>query len=363
MYGRGTYLSLLAGAHAPPSSLIHGTGYFLRPRLRTLTMLLALLLGLALALGCSTTLAQPKADAANAWPSRPITIVITFGAGSGSDITARFYAKAITEKLGASAVVDIRPGAAGMIGAQYAAKAAPDGYTVLMGSGTVNAANYPLFRDRIPYLPQSFATVALLSLSPAVLYAHKDLRGDSLNELFDSAKWQNRQLSCGSGNAVTQVACEILKRSTGADIVNVPYKGNAQSLTDMASGQIAIAFSDTAAAAPFVNRGLIRPVLVPSAQRLTTMPDVRTAAELGLRDFEFLSWNGIFVPAGTPPQIIRKLNEAARHMLATPEWEKHIEATSGIKVSGDLKSSDEFVTAELAKWERYVRDSGVKGTD
>jgi len=315
----------------------------------------------ASALALVSASAQAQADA---WPSaRPISIVITFGAGSGSDVTARFLARTLKETLNANAIVDIKPGGAGMVGAQFAARAAPDGYTLLMGSGTVNAANYPLFRDRIPYSPTSFSTVAILYVSPAVMFVNNELTGKTFAELFASAARLNRKLSCGSGNAVTQVACEILKRKTGADLVNVPYKGNGQSLTDLASGQISIAFADMAAAAPLLARKAIRAVMVPSSTRMSSLPDVRTAAEWGLQDFEFLSWNGLFVPAGTPPDIIAKLNQAARHLLDSPEWDKQRSATSGIRVSADLASSRAFVNAEIAKWERYVRESGVKGSE
>lgn len=301
------------------------------------------------------------ASGAEAWPSKPITILVTFAAGSGSDISARFYAKALKEKFNANSVVDIRPGAAGMIGAQAAAKAAPDGYTVLMGSGTVNAANYPLFRDRITYQPKDFDTVATLYASPATLFVAKDLTGDTVRQVIEQADRTGRKLNCGSGNAVTQVACEILRRKSGADIVNIPYKGNAQSLTDLTGGQITLAFSDLGAAAPFLARGSIRALAVPAASRVPTLPDVRTFAEQGMADVEFLSWNGLFVPAGTPRDIIVKLNEAARHMLASADWEKQRLNTSGIKVSGDLKESEAFVAAEIVKWDRYVRESGVKG--
>lgn len=300
---------------------------------------------------------------ADPYPARPVTIVVTFGAGSGSDVAARFYAKALKDKLNATAVVDLKPGAAGMIGAQAVAKAAPDGYTLLMGSGTVNAANYPLFADRIGYRPADFSIVSILYTSPATLFVGQGLRGDTVASLLQEAGRANRNLSCGSGNAVTQVACEMLKRKTGVDIVNIPYKGNAQSLTDLAGGQITLAFSDLAAAGPFMTRGSIRALAVPSRDRIAALPEVRTFAEQGIADFEFLSWNGIFVPAGTPREIILKLNEVARHLLVSPEWEKLRNATAGTKISGNLGESSDFVASEIAKWERYVRESGVKGSE
>ena len=305
-------------------------------------------------------LATPPVSA-DVYPSKPITIVVTFGAGSASDANARFLARALKEKLNATAVVDIRAGAAGMIGANAVANAAPDGYTLLMGSGTVNAANYPLYRDRITYKPQQFETVGVIYVSPAVMFASKALKGDTVAALLQDAKATGHKLSCGSGNAVTQVACEMLRRKTGADIVSVPYKGNAQSLTDLAGGQLSIAFADVAAASPFVTRGDIRPVAIPSRARMATLPEVRTFTEQGIDDFDFLSWNAVFVPAGTPAPIVARINEAIRHMLATPEWDRQRQLTTGIQVSGELKESQQFVANEIAKWERYARESGVKG--
>jgi tripartite-type tricarboxylate transporter receptor subunit TctC len=314
---------------------------------------------LVAAAAMASLIAPARADD---YPSKVITILVPFGAGSGSDIAARFYARALKEHLNANSIVELKPGAAGMIAGQMGAKAAPDGYTVLMGSGTVNAANYPLFRDRIGYRPDQYATVATIYVTPPLLLAAKELPGATLKELIGHAQRTQGKLSCGSGNAVTQVACELLRRKTGADIVNVPYKGNGQSMTDLAGGQIAIAFSDMAAAGPFVARAAVRPIATPTAVRLPSMPDLPTFAEQGVGDFEFLSWNTIFVPAGTPADVIRKLNAAARHMLASEEWEKQRIATSGIKVSGDLKESEAFVASELDRWDRYVRETGVTGS-
>ena len=211
--------------------------------------------------------------------------------------------------------------------------------------------------------PQHFAVVSTTYVSPPLLMAAKDLPGDTVAELVANAKRLGRPLNCGNGNAVTQVACELLRRKTGADVVGVPYKGNGQSMTDLAAGQIAIAFSDMAAAGPHVSRGAVRVVATPTAARLPGLPEIRTFAEQGIADFEFLSWNTIFVPAGTPPERIAKLNEAARRMLATPEWEKQRLATFGLKVGGGLAESEAFVRDELARWERYVRETGVKGAE
>ncbi|MCK9512533.1 MAG: tripartite tricarboxylate transporter substrate binding protein [Pigmentiphaga sp.] len=299
---------------------------------------------------------------ADDFPSRPISIVVPFGAGSGSDITARFYAQALKETLGATGVVQLKPGAAGMIGALSVARAAPDGYTILVGSGTVNAANYALYRDQIEYSPQDFDTVATLMVTPPVLLANDKLPGATIDEILQQAKDSGTQLDCGSGNAVTQVACDLLGAKTGVPMVNIPYKGNAQTLTDLSSGQITLAFSDMAAAAPFVARGQARPVAVPMIGRLPTLPNVPTFEEQGIEDFEFLSWGALFVPAGTPQHIIEKLNAAARHMLASPSWEQQRKLGAGLLIDGDLETSATFVRDEQVRWERYGQQSGIKGS-
>jgi putative tricarboxylic transport membrane protein len=297
---------------------------------------------------------------AQSYPNKLITIVVPFGAGSASDLNARLYAQALKDTLNASSVVEIKPGANGMIGARVVATAAPDGYTILMGSGTVNAANYAIYPGLIAYKPQQFEPVAILYLSPAVLYAAKELPGDTVQEMLRNAKSTGRQLTCGSGNAVTQVACEILRLRTGADMVGVPYGGNVQSLSGVAGGQISLAFADVVAAEGLVSSGLIRPLAVSGLSRLAASPDVKTFAEQAIPDFDFLSWNGLFVPAGTPKDVIAKLNQAALHMLASPEWEKQRVIAGGLKVTGDLQQSQAFLASEITRWELYARESHVK---
>jgi len=308
----------------------------------------------------AAALAQPaEAQTAAAWPTKPITIVAPFGSGSGTDVVSRLYAKFIAEETGGTAVVENRPGANAMIGSQLVAKAAPDGYTVLMGSGTANAANYALYAGRIAYKPENFTTVSVVLVVSPVIFAAPGIGGDTVQAAVAAAKASPRGASCGTGNAVTLVACEMLKRLTKTDMVAVSYKGTAQSLTDLAGGQITLAISDMVAAAPFVSSGRVRPVAVASYARIASLPAVPAAKEQGI-DMDFLSWNAVFVPAGTPEPAILKLNAAARRMLASPEWEKQRSAFGGRVVSGELASSRKFVADEITKWEGYVRESGVK---
>lgn len=296
---------------------------------------------------------------AQTWPAKPITIIAPFGPGSGTDVVSRLYARFITEDTGVAVLVENRPGANAMIGSALAAKAAPDGYTVLMGSGTANATNYALYADRIAYKPEQFATVAVLFVTPPVVFAAQGIAGDTLQKVVASAKASPKGASCGTGNAVTLVACELLKQLTKTDIVAISYKGNGQSLADLAGGQITLAISDMGAASPFVASGRARPIAVAAHKRLAQLPGVPSALEQGI-DMDFLSWNAVFVPAGTPEPVIQKLNAIAKRMLASPEGEKQRLASAGMPVSGDLAESRKFVQDEIAKWARYVRETGVK---
>lgn len=302
---------------------------------------------------------SPLALAQAPWPAKAITIIAPFGPGSGTDVVSRLYAKFITEDTGVAVLVENRPGANAMIGSALAAKAAPDGYTVLMGSGTANATNYALYADRISYKPEQFATVSVVFVTPPVVFAAQGIAGDTLQKVVASAKASNKGASCGTGNAVTLVACVLLRQLTNTDIVAVSYKGNAQSLADLAGGQITLAISDMGAASPFVASGRARPIAIAAHSRLAQLPGVPSALEQGL-DMDFLSWNAVFVPAGTPEPVIQKLNAIARRMLASPEGERQRLTSAGLPVSGELAYSRKFVQDEIAKWARYVRETGVK---
>ncbi|WP_167670963.1 Bug family tripartite tricarboxylate transporter substrate binding protein [Allopusillimonas ginsengisoli] len=299
-----------------------------------------------------------QAKAADGWPrDKPIMIVVPFGAGSGSEVNARFYAKALKETLNANAVVLSKPGAAGMIGAGFVAKAAPDGYTVLMGSGTANAANYAIYKDSISYKPEQLSPVAMLYVSPVVLFTTKDREGKSVKQFLTGS---TGNVNCGSGNTVTEVACEMIKLRSNADTVTVQYKGTAQSLLDLVAGRLSVSFADMAAAMPFLSNGSVRAVAISGNEHLPTLEGVKTFAEQGIPDFDFRSWNGLFVPAGTPPEAIKKLNKAAQVMLASPEWEQQRKQNSGLKVDPSLEYARQFVANEIALWNRYAEETGIK---
>ncbi len=314
---------------------------------------------LALAFVAACTLSG-AALAQAPYPEKPITLVVPFTPGSGSDIVARIIAKGLTETMRATVVIDNKPGANGALGAQAVARAKPDGYTLLLGSATTNAVNYAFFPGRLGYDPTSFDFIAGLGASDVSMYIPSGQPWKNINELIAHAKKNPGKLSCGSGNAVTQVACEFFKRRAGIDVVNVPYKSNAQSLNDLAGTQLSFAFSDSTAAQAFVAGKKVRPLASAGETRNPVAPDVPTFAEQGLKDFEFTAWTAVFAPAGTPTAIAERLNAAIIKISDSAEMAQLRSKAGSTAMVMDLPAGKRFVAREVASWEKYVDETGIK---
>jgi tripartite-type tricarboxylate transporter receptor subunit TctC len=314
-------------------------------------------LALAFVAGCTLSGA---ALAQAPYPEKPITLVVPFTPGSGSDIVARIIAKGLTETMRATVVIDNKPGANGALGAQAVARAKPDGYTLLLGSATTNAVNYAFFPGRLGYDPTSFDFIAGLGASDVSMYIPSGQPWKNINELIAHAKKNPGKLSCGSGNAVTQVACEFFKRRAGIDVVNVPYKSNAQSLNDLAGTQLSFAFSDSTAAQAFVAGKKVRPLASAGETRNPVAPDVPTFAEQGLKDFEFTAWTAVFAPAGTPTAIAERLNAAIIKISDSAEMAQLRSKAGSTAMVMDLPAGKRFVAREVASWKKYVDETGIK---
>jgi tripartite-type tricarboxylate transporter receptor subunit TctC len=300
------------------------------------------------------------ASAQDGYPSRTVTIVVPFAAGSGADIGARLLAKDLTEALGATVVVDNKPGANGAIGAQAVARAKPDGYTLMLGSATTNAANYAFFPGKLGYEPAAFDIVGGMGASPISLYVAANAPWRNVADLVADAKRQPGKFSCGSGNAVTQVACEVFRKQAGIEAVNVPYKSNPQSLTDVVGGQLSYAFADAAVSQVFLEGKKLRAIGVAAAQRNPVTPDAATFKEQGFADFEITAWTAVFAPAGTPAPIIEKLNVLIRKSSDSPESVQSRARSGSVAMPFNVAEAQRFVSNEVARWARYVKDSGVK---
>lgn len=321
-------------------------------RRRTLKWALGLTLGWT-ALG---------AGAQEAWPSRPITLIVPVAAGSGTDIGARLLARDMATLLKANVVVENKPGANGMIAAQHVARAKPDGYTFLVGNATSNAANYAFYRGKttLGYSPSSFDIVGGIGLSPLSLYVPASSPWKTLADLVADARHNPGKYNCGSGNSTTQVACEVLRKQAGIAIVNVPYKGNPQSLTDVAAGQLSFAFADSSVAQSFISGGKLRALGVAASQRNPATPDAATFIEQGFPGFEITGWSAMFAPAGIPEGIIERLNGVVRQAVQTPEARETRARSGGVVLSLTVPEARRWIAAEVARWVTFVESTGVK---
>jgi tripartite-type tricarboxylate transporter receptor subunit TctC len=287
-------------------------------------------------------------------------MVVPFAAGSGTDIGTRILAKDLTALLGATVIVENKPGANGAIAAQAAARAKPDGYTLLVGSATTNAANFAFFPGKLGYEPASFDIVSGLGGSAISLYVAASSPWKTIAELVADARRQPGKFNCGSGNAVTQVACEVFRKQAGIEAVNVPYKSNPQSLTDVVGGQVSFAFADASVAQVFLEGKRLRAIGVAAAQRNSVTPDAATFKEQGFADFEITAWTAVFAPAGTPVPIVEKLNAAIRKSADSPESVASRTRSGSFAINLDVPEARRFAANEVARWARYVKDSGVK---
>lgn len=315
----------------------------------------------ASALATSALLGTAPALAQDAYPSRPVTLIVPFGPGSGTDIAARLLAKGMSDQLKVPVVVDNKAGANGAIGAQAAAKSKPDGYTLVIGSATTHAVNFAFFPSKLGYEPDQFQGVVGLSFNSVSLYVHANSPWKSLPDLLADAKRNPSKFSCGSGNAVTQVACEVFRQEAGIEAANIPYKSNSQALTDVVGNQVSYAFSDGGAAKVFVEGKLLRPLAVASAARNPSMPDAATFREQGMPNFEFTAWIAVFAPAGVPAPVLERLNAVVRKAAEAPEMVQMVAKSGGTAMQiNSAAQTQTFYSNEVARWAKYIKASGVK---
>lgn len=303
-----------------------------------------------------------SAHASSDYPSGPIKLIVPFATGSGSDTAARLLSDSMSQELGATVIVENRPGANGTIGAQYVAKAKPDGYTLLLGSGTTNAANFALYSSsRLGHDASSFDMVGTLSRGIIGLFIPTNAPWASAKE-FVAAAQQGKipNLSCGSGNSITMVACEMFRVTTGIDAVNIPYKSNGQSLNDVVGGQVGFTFSDRTAALPHINSKRLQLLAVSAEQRYANLPDVPTLAEEGVPGMFFSSWTGVFAPAGTPAPVMAKINAAINHWLDSPPAKELYEKAGSSYEKSNLEESATFYHSEVSRWKTYVEKANIK---
>jgi tripartite-type tricarboxylate transporter receptor subunit TctC len=297
-----------------------------------------------------------------AYPSKPIRMVVPFAAGAGSnDIMARLTAQKLSESFGQQVVVDNRPGASGVIGCDIVAKAQPDGYTVLMMSLTF-AVNPSLFR-KLPFdSERDFAPVTMVASAPLMLVVHPSVPAKSVAELVAYAKANPDKLNFGSGGpgATPHLAGEMFKMMAGIRITHIPYKGGAPALADLVGGQIQLMLENIPGTLPFVKAGKLRALAVTDTKRSPVVPDLPTLDEAGLKGYELVGWNGLFLPRDTAKPVVTKLYSETRQALMLPDVKERL-AQMGAEGVGDMPEQFAvFVKAEIAKWAKVVHAAGIK---
>jgi tripartite-type tricarboxylate transporter receptor subunit TctC len=296
------------------------------------------------------------------YPSRPIRIIVPFPAGGTADLLARQIGQTMSEALRQQVVIENRTGAGGNIGADLAAKSKPDGYTLLMGTVSTHAINPNLY-PRIPYDPvKDFAPVTMVAKMPNLLVVHPSVPAKNVAELIALAKARPGALAFASaGNGTSQhLSGELFKKMAGVDMIHVPYKGNAPAVTDLVGGQVQVMFDNIPVSLQQVRAGKLRPLAVTGPLRSPVLPGLPTLAEAALPGYSITSWFGLYVPSGTSPQIIERLNREANKALANAQFRRRL-SDQGIEPAGGTPGQfADFMRAELVKWGKIVRESGAR---
>ncbi len=299
---------------------------------------------------------------AQAYPDRPVRVIIPFAAGGGSDAVGRAIAQKLQDKFGQSFVVENRTGAGGSIGALQVARAAPDGYTLLLGSSS-EIAQYPNVKADIPYNPEKdFAPIAMVATVPLALAVKEALPAKTVAELLDYARKNPGKLNYGSAGpgSTTHLAVALFASMTGIDMTHVPYKGSAPVITDLLAGTLDMSISTMPAVLPHANGDKIRILAVSTANRASAMPNVPTIQESGVKGYATGLWTGLLAPAGTPPQIIDTLHAAVAEALKTADLQAAL-AKQGAEVSGSTPQQfAEEIKRETAVWKDVVQKTGIK---
>ena len=307
----------------------------------------------ALALATGAAGAQP-------FPSKPVRVVVTFPTGGAPDILARIFSE--KAQLGQPVVVENVPGAGGNIGAERVAKAAPDGYTIVMGTVGTHSINGALYA-KMPYdMVREFAPISLVASTPNLLVVNNDLPVKTVQDLIAYGKANPDKLSFGSPGIGTSVhvSGELFKSMTGVQMTHVPYKGRQMAIPDLIGGSIQLMFDNMPSALPMAREGKIRAVAQTGAKRSPAAPDIPTVAESGLPGFEATSWFALFAPANTPKDVIARLNAEVQRVYRLPDVQEKLKQLGLDPVLSSPEDLARYQQAEIAKWAKVVKESGAK---
>jgi tripartite-type tricarboxylate transporter receptor subunit TctC len=313
-----------------------------------------------LAVGLVPGFVTPPALAQQTYPNKPVRVIAASSPGSAVDIVARIIAPKLSERLGQQVVIDNRAGAGGNLGAEIAAKAAPDGYNLFMGTpaqtinpGLYRALNYDLVRD--------FAPVSLVTTGHYSIVVHPSLPVKSVRELIALARAKPGQLlyaSAGNGNA-THLAAALFSSLTHVDMVHVPYKGSGPALTDLIGGQVQLMFSNLTASLPYVKSGRLRALAVTGEKRSPAAPELPTVMEAGVPGYVVISWFGVMAPTGTPREIVMRLNGDIAQVMRSPDIRERLATDGAEPTFSTPEKFGDFIKIEIAQWTKVIRDAKI----
>jgi tripartite-type tricarboxylate transporter receptor subunit TctC len=318
--------------------------------------------GLFAVIGALAAIAWLPAEvAAQSYPAKPVKIVVPFSPGTAADIAARQLGQRLSDLWGQGVVIENQMGAGGNIGAASVAKAAPDGYTLLM-VGINNVINPSLYKDAGYDMERDFKPIVRVAVAPLAIVAHPSFPASSISELIALAKSQPKAVLYGSGGngSVTHLSLELLKAKASIEMTHVPYKGISQMMTDILGNQIPLGSPAAASAIPYVKAGKLKVLAVTSAKRSSQLPNTPTVGEAGIADYDVSAWNGLIAPARTPDDIVARIHADVAKVAQNRDF---LEALQKQGLEADLMGPAEFrsfITAELAKWSKLVKDSGAK---
>ena len=299
---------------------------------------------------------------AQTYPAKPVRMIVPFPAGGATDIVARLIAQKLGEAFGQQVIVDNRGGAAGTIGSDLAAKAPPDGYTILIGTSSTHAIAQSLYA-KLPYDSiRDFAPVAGIATATIVLSAHPSVPAKNVKELIALAKAKPDALSFASSGSggVSHLVGEMFKAQAGVQMLHVPYKGDAPALADLVGGQVSLEFGTALSFLPYIQSGRLKALAVTSLKRSQIMPEVPTVAESGPKGFEALQWFGVFAPAGARAEVIARLHDETVKILRTADMRERLTKLASEVMANTPEEFAAFQRAEIAKWAKVVKASGAR---
>jgi tripartite-type tricarboxylate transporter receptor subunit TctC len=304
------------------------------------------------------------ASAAAQYPTRPVTMVIPFAAGGPTDVLGRVMAQRMSEILGQQVVVENVTGAGGMTGGNRVAQAQPDGYTFVLGTVGTHAQNQSLYKKPLYNAASDFTPVILIAEVPIAVIARKDLPANDFKSFVAYARENQAKMQFGSAGAgsATHLGCVLLNSVLGTSITHVPYRGTGPAMQDLQAGRIDFLCEIITTAKPQIDGGTVKALAIMTKQRSKALPDLPTAAEQGTTNLEAYTWNALFLPKGAPPEIVKRLNEAAVQAMETPAVRERLEGLGAVIVAADRRTPDYlagFVKSEIEKWAAPIKASGV----